>query len=166
MKIRLDLGVVNNLATVIINGREIAKLWKPPYTADITSALKPGVNTLEIIVTNTMVNRMIGDEMLPQDVSYSQDDPNQWIIDKFPEWLVTPELRTSGRQTFVTYQYFHKDSPLGTFGVERAGCYAVFQQTLIQMHMKNLILKINILIISCLFLITTQGCKKLKIIIP
>jgi len=118
MKVSLDLGIVNNLATVIINGREIAKLWKPAFMADLTAAVKPGLNTLEIIVTNTMVNRMIGDEMLPQDISYIQAGPNQWVIDKFPEWLSKPELRTSGRQTFVTYQFFQKDSPLEPSGLK------------------------------------------------
>jgi hypothetical protein len=118
MKIILDLGDVSNLATVVINGREMAKLWKPPYKTDISSALVAGVNKLEIIVTNTMVNRMIGDELLPQDVSYSPQEYNQRIIDGIPEWLSTPELRTSGRQTFVTYQYFHKDSPLEPSGLK------------------------------------------------
>lgn len=117
MKLSLYLGIVNNLATVIINGREVAKLWKPPFKADITSAVKPGLNTLEIIVTNTMANRLIGDEFLPQDVSYIQVSPNQWVIEKYPEWLARPELRTSGRQTFVTYQFFQKDSPLEPSGL-------------------------------------------------
>lgn len=117
-KVILNLGMVSNLATVKINGIEMAKLWKPPFTVDITSAVKSGLNTLEVIVTNTMVNRMIGDEMLPQDVSYRPEESDQRIIDKFPEWLATPGLRTSGRQTFVTYQYFHKDSPLEPSGLK------------------------------------------------
>jgi len=57
----LDLGDVKNLAEVIVNGRSLGIVWKQPFLADITRALKPGDNKIEIKVTNLWVNRLIGD---------------------------------------------------------------------------------------------------------
>ncbi len=61
----LDLGEVTNLAEITVNGQNLGVLWKPPFIADITDALKPGTNTLRIDVTNTWKNRLIGDSGLP-----------------------------------------------------------------------------------------------------
>jgi hypothetical protein len=58
----LDLGDVKNLAEVSINGKPLGILWKAPFRVDVTSALKPGANTVEIRVTNLWVNRLIGDQ--------------------------------------------------------------------------------------------------------
>jgi hypothetical protein len=61
-KIILDLGSVKDIAQVSVNGKPVGGiLWKPPYRADVTSALVPGVNQLEIKVTNLWPNRLIGD---------------------------------------------------------------------------------------------------------
>lgn len=60
--IRLDLGVVKNIAEVIVNGQPAGVLWKAPFvTEDLRPFLRKGRNTLEIKVTNLWVNRMIGD---------------------------------------------------------------------------------------------------------
>jgi hypothetical protein len=37
-------------------------LWKPPYSLDITEAVKSGRNEIELRVTNLWVNRLVGDE--------------------------------------------------------------------------------------------------------
>jgi len=58
----LDLGDVKNIAEVTVNGRALGTLWKAPFRVEVTSALKPGANTLEITVTNLWVNRLIGDQ--------------------------------------------------------------------------------------------------------
>jgi hypothetical protein len=63
----LDLGVVDDLAEVSVNGRTLATLWKPPYQVDVTGALKPGENRIEIKVTNEWTNRLIGDVLAPPD---------------------------------------------------------------------------------------------------
>ncbi len=57
----LNLGDVKNLAEVIVNGKSLGILWKKPFRVDISSALKPGANTLVVKVTNLWVNRLIGD---------------------------------------------------------------------------------------------------------
>lgn len=60
-RVLLDLGVVKNIAEVVINGKSIGILWKTPFKIDITDAVKTGENQLELKVTNVWVNRLIGD---------------------------------------------------------------------------------------------------------
>lgn len=57
----LDLGKVGVLAEVKLNGKNLGILWKRPFVADVTEALRAGDNLLEIQVTNLWVNRLIGD---------------------------------------------------------------------------------------------------------
>ena len=57
----LDLGIVKEMAEVIINGQSIGVAWKTPYQLEISNALRAGSNKIEIKVTNLWVNRLIGD---------------------------------------------------------------------------------------------------------
>jgi hypothetical protein len=66
-KIYLDLGDLWSLGEVIINGQTCGIIWKPPYRLDITEAARPGQNKLEIQITNTWANRLVGDTKLPPD---------------------------------------------------------------------------------------------------
>ena len=59
--VMLDLGDVANLAEVTVNGKPLGTVWKTPYRLDVTSAMHPGDNTVEIRVVNLWVNRLIGD---------------------------------------------------------------------------------------------------------
>jgi hypothetical protein len=61
-KLLLDLGDVKNIAEVTVNGKPLGILWKAPFRVDVTSAIKPGLNTFSIKVTNLWVNRLIGDQ--------------------------------------------------------------------------------------------------------
>ena len=84
-RVELDLGAVKEIAEVTVNGTPVGGiLWKPPYRADVTTALKPGVNHVEVRVTNLWPNRMIGD--------------------------LQPGATT--RYTFTDFRPFTKDSPL------------------------------------------------------
>lgn len=58
----LDLGDVRELASITVNGRDLGTAWKTPYRVEVTGVIRPGVNTLEIKVTNLWVNRLIGDQ--------------------------------------------------------------------------------------------------------
>ena len=63
----IDLGTVRDIAEVKVNGKSAGLVWAPPYRVDVTSALKPGANKLEIEVTNEWTNRIAGDRLLPAD---------------------------------------------------------------------------------------------------
>lgn len=85
----LDLGEVKNIAEIIVNGQHLGGVWKTPFRLNITGALKKGVNALEIRVTNTWVNRLIGDAQ--------------------------PE--TKNKTTFTTMPFYQANSPLVPAGL-------------------------------------------------
>src|SRR5208282_136525 len=61
----LDLGVVKNIAQVRLNGRDLGVVWTAPWRVEITDAVKPAGNRLEIDVVNVWANRIMHDWMLP-----------------------------------------------------------------------------------------------------
>jgi hypothetical protein len=119
----LDLGVMNDIARVRVNGKPAGVLWYPPYTADITAVVHRGDNELEIEVTDNWANRLIGDEREPRDFEVGNNV--DWgagsfgcPLKSYPEWFVKGQPRPSqGRQTFTTWYYFTKDSPLQPAGL-------------------------------------------------
>jgi hypothetical protein len=60
-RIWLDLGTVHNLARVFVNGIDCGTAWTAPWRVEITAALRPGKNRLELRVTNTWANRLRAD---------------------------------------------------------------------------------------------------------
>jgi len=63
----LDLGDVENVAEVRLNGRQLGVAWTDPFRVEMTGPLREGSNDLEIDVTNLWPNRLIGDEQLLPD---------------------------------------------------------------------------------------------------
>jgi len=63
-EIWLELGEVQVVAQVKLNGYDLGTLWKPPFRVNITKALQSGTNELEVCVANLWRNRMIGDAAL------------------------------------------------------------------------------------------------------
>lgn len=64
--ILLDVGEVYNLVAIKLNGIDCGIVWTAPYRINISEAIKQGSNELEIAVTNTWANRLIGDHKLPE----------------------------------------------------------------------------------------------------
>ena len=71
----LDLGDVQVMAKVIVNGKILGLLWKPPFTIDVTDAVKSGLNRLEVQVTNLWSNRLVGATHYPQGFPAGGDRP-------------------------------------------------------------------------------------------
>ena len=57
----LELGQVREIAEVAINGQNVGVAWKAPYRMDITRWARAGKNTVEIGVTNLLINRVLGE---------------------------------------------------------------------------------------------------------
>jgi len=66
LTLELDLGEVAEVAEVSVNGTPTGVTWKPPYRVDVSGLLKPGLNHLEVKVTNLWHNRIVGDLRYPE----------------------------------------------------------------------------------------------------
>jgi hypothetical protein len=109
----LDLGNVEVMAQITLNGKNLGTLWKQPYNVEVTGALRPGENRLEIKVVNLWCNRMIGDEQLPED----SDRNSNGTLKHWPEWVDKDQPSPSGRFTFTSWRLWKKDSPLQPSGL-------------------------------------------------
>jgi hypothetical protein len=81
-RVCLDLGVVKNIARVVLNGQDLGIVWTAPWQVDVSAALKNGSNQLTIEVINLWPNRLIGDAGLSPDkrftntnISFKKDAP-------------------------------------------------------------------------------------------
>jgi hypothetical protein len=104
----LNLGEVKNMARVKLNGKDLGVVWTAPWQVDISAALKARDNVLEIEVANLWPNRLIGDELLPDDGIQN----GQW-----PEWLLKGLPRPSKRFSFTTFKHYSKESRLFKSGL-------------------------------------------------
>jgi hypothetical protein len=112
-RLYLNLGTVDVIAHVHLNGKDLGVLWKPPFITDITDAAKAGRNTLEVDVTNLWPNRMIGDEHMPEDSSRNPDG----TLQEWPSWLIEGKPSPTGRFTFTTWRLWHKNDSLLSSGL-------------------------------------------------
>ena len=85
----ISLGEVNCLANIYLNGKEVGGVWTNPWILEISDYLMKGKNRLEIDVTNTWVNRLIGDRSVSE----------------------------SNRMTWVTENPYHSSDPLMPSGL-------------------------------------------------
>ncbi len=112
----LDLGEVQVMARVIVNGKDLGVLWKPPFRMDLSGALKKGKNHLEIRVTNLWVNRLIGDSSLPETGKRSKWKSQAY--ERFPDWVLegTP-IPEGHRRTFAPWNHYDKGGKLQPSGL-------------------------------------------------
>jgi hypothetical protein len=116
----LDLGRVEVIAELNVNGQDLGVLWKRPYRADITDVAKQGINKLEIKVTNLWPNRLIGDEQMPDSDKFAPgagsgglDSLTGGAILQLPDWYINGKSKpVDGRIAFTTWKHYAKDSPL------------------------------------------------------
>jgi hypothetical protein len=118
----LDLGTINHIARIRLNGEDLGVAWCEPWRVNIPAGLlRPSGNELEIEVTNTWANRLIGDEQEPADCEWAPghhfENAGSYLV-RFPDWFLKGEPRpSSGRYCFTTWNYFTKDSPLMPSGL-------------------------------------------------
>ena len=74
----LDLGDVERIAEVYVNGEFVRTLWTPPYSLDITDRVRDGKNSITVKVTNTWFNRLVYDAARPE------SDRKTWVL-KWPD---------------------------------------------------------------------------------
>lgn len=99
----IDLGTVNESATVKINGKMIGTAWAIPFRLTIPqNVLKAGQNTLEIAVTNLSANYMrVYDKEHPEwkkfydanivDITYQPFNASKWTV--MPSGLSTNNVK-------------------------------------------------------------------------
>jgi hypothetical protein len=104
----LDLGVVNDMARVRLNGRDLGVVWCAPWRVEVTGATRAGENRLEIEVVNRWANRLIGDKQ--------PADANVRTVDCPPGFLGGQTLK-AGRYTFSTHDPYKQESPLVPSGL-------------------------------------------------
>ena len=111
-KLFLDLGRVEVIAEVWLNGRFLGTLWKPPFVCEVTGLLRLEANELEVRVTNLWPNRLIGDEHFPDDCA----PDGRWksgVIPILPEWLKNGQPRPEPRRlTFCTWKHWEQSDAL------------------------------------------------------
>ena len=92
-KYYIELGVVNDIARVRLNGKDVGVIWCAPWRIDISNALKEGENKLEIEVANRWINRLLGDKSEPDEYMRTV---------KFENGLMGGKEYKTGRYTFTT----------------------------------------------------------------
>ena len=124
-KYYLDLGGVEVLAEIKLNGKSLGVIWARPFIVDITNTLTTGKNLLEIKVTNLWPNRLIGDEQEADPYKYAPGAGGSGFaslsggaILELPTWYQKGETKPNdGRVAFATWKHYHKQSPLLASGL-------------------------------------------------
>jgi hypothetical protein len=57
MRAMLD-GPVREAAVVYVNGQRAGSVWCAPYEVKVSGLLKPGANTIRVVVANSALNLM------------------------------------------------------------------------------------------------------------
>lgn len=87
-RIYINLNELVAMAKVRINGTYVGGVWTPPYRVDITDAVRNGENDVEIEVTTTWKNRIVGDLNLPE------EERHTWVA--YQPWTAGEPLQKTG----------------------------------------------------------------------
>ncbi|MEN8202316.1 MAG: glycosyl hydrolase [Bacteroidota bacterium] len=107
-RLYLDLGRVEIMARVKLNGKDLGVVWTTPWQVEISDVVKERDNQLEIEVVNLWPNRLIGDEAIEGD---------EVVDGQWPDWVLKKESIPGKRYTFTSWQHYTKDSPLLSSGL-------------------------------------------------
>ena len=97
-----------------LNGRDLGVVWTAPWSVAIPpNLLQVRGNKLEIRVTHTWANRLIGDEQENADQMWAPGHMGGTYMKEFPDWFLKNEKRPSEKRfCFTTWNYFTKSSQL------------------------------------------------------
>lgn len=112
----LDLGEVKDFATVYVDGKKIATLWRPPYRCAVPAG------KLTVKVTNLWPNRLIGDDRLfAEDCEWDGKASGKGYklcpIKCIPDWVKEGRQSPMGRHTFTTWKHWSKEDDLLSSGL-------------------------------------------------
>jgi hypothetical protein len=75
----LDLGKVQSMARIHLNGKDLGVVWCAPWQVEITGAVQAHGNRLEIAVVNLWRNRLVGDAALPAEQRFTTSNLDRQI---------------------------------------------------------------------------------------
>jgi hypothetical protein len=119
----VDLGKVDVIAEVRVNGKNCGIAWKTPYRVEVSDALKAGENRIEVTVANLWVNRLIGDQRFPDDHQWTTETgstANGMGLTAIPDWVLNnTERPVKERTAFYAWKWPHmkKEKPLLSSGM-------------------------------------------------
>lgn len=97
--LQLDLGEVKEIAEVKVNGKCAGVTWIQPHILNVTGLLQPGLNRLEISVTNLLINKVLGQGKPDYSMlfkCYGQRFPepieDERMVSPFPSGLLGPVI--------------------------------------------------------------------------
>ncbi len=119
----VDLGQVDVIAEVRVNGKNCGIAWKTPYRVEVSDALKAGENRIEVTVANLWVNRLIGDQRFPDDHQWTTETGSTakgMGLTAIPDWVLNnTERPVKERTAFYAWKWPHMktEKPLLSSGM-------------------------------------------------
>ncbi|MCA9235941.1 MAG: hypothetical protein KDA44_10750 [Planctomycetales bacterium] len=107
----LNLGRVEAMARVELNGQPLGTLWNAPFDVDVTDAVRAGENELVVHVATQWPNRLIGEERragatstkrylrdteFPQEVASATESSPAITYSVWRHWLASDDLLPAG----------------------------------------------------------------------
>lgn len=115
-KVLLDLGQVEVVASVRLNGVDLGTVWSQPFSVEAGKAIRHGENVLEITVANLWVNRLIGDAGMENTSGFVPAE--RWPTTNMVDWYSANQPLPPGpRRTFSTQDFFGAGDPLVPSGL-------------------------------------------------